>query len=667
MAAKKKSDNGSDVPPPSASMEGTPPELIIVTKPQTGLRAAPSGLTSVSGANVRSLNSLLESNNATIVPVFGSEERVARAVSSAPPELWEQTFELTNFYKVEAPESKLEKIAEKLLNEDLVEGAYVQPPAFPPVIDVEPKAAAEEAPPATADFTSRQIYLNAAPAGIDARFAWTRPGGKGQGVRIIDIEGAWRFSHEDLLQNQGGVIGGTQSTEIRWRNHGTAVVGVFGGDENTFGITGICPLANTRAISIFGSGQSTAKAITDAANALSPGDIILIELHAPGPRFNFQEVSPNNQQGFIAMEFWAANFAAIVYATSVRGVIVVEAAGNGSENYDDPLYNNRPAGFPASWRNPFNLANPQSGAIIVGAGAPPPGTHGRDHGPDRSRLAFSNFGARVDVQGWGREVTTAAYGSLQGGSNENLWYTDTFDGTSSASPVVVGAIGCMQGGLRGKNKPLLTPATARNILRTTGSPQQDAPGRPATQRIGNRPNLRQAFNTLGIGKGVLKDTVKDHNKEIIKEKDIKEVKDTQKDIKDKEKDKEIKEKDIKDVIKDVKEKEFKEGKETKDVKEGKEVKEGAKEIKDSHEGGGKIRDVINPPPTSGGMEERMAQLEESVAQLTHFIAQSLRPDLQTSALYQEEDMTMLNQQLEKEATDAKAAKDQKDIEKVREV
>ncbi|MEK8170065.1 hypothetical protein NKH77_10840 [Streptomyces sp. M19] len=41
-----------------------------------------------------------------------------------------------------------------------------------------------------------------------------------------------------------------------------------------------------------------------------------------------------------------------------------------------------------------------------GAGAPPPGTHGRDHGPDRSRLEFSNYGMRLDAQGWGREVTT---------------------------------------------------------------------------------------------------------------------------------------------------------------------------------------------------------------------------------------------------------------------
>lgn len=689
MATKKKSANGKDVPLQSTNIEGTPPELIIVTKSEAGLRAAPTGLSSTTGANVDSLTLLLKSSNATITPVFGNEERVAQAMAAAAPEIQAAALNLTNFYKIEAPEESLEKIVQKLLNEDLVDGAYIQPRAFPPVVEAEAQPSAQEAPPVTADFTAGQIYLNAAPAGIDARFAWTRPGGKGQGVRVIDIEGAWRFSHEDLMQNQGGVIGGTQSADIRWRNHGTAVVGVFGGDENPFGITGICPLANTRAISIFGGGQSTAKAITDAANALSPGDIILIELHAPGPHFNFQEVSPNNQQGFIAMEFWPANLAAIVFATSVRGVIVIEAAGNGSENYDDPLYNNHPAGFPATWRNPFNLANPQSGAIIVGAGAPPPGTHGRDHGPDRSRLGFSNFGARVDVQGWGREVTTAAYGNLQGGSNEDLWYTDTFDGTSSASPVVVGAIGCLQGGLRGKNKPILTPATARNILRTTGSPQQDAPGRPATQRIGNRPNLKQAFNSLGIGKGVFKET-KEINKDIIKDKDFKEVKDSHKDTKDKEKEikdskekdvkevkdfqkdtkdkekeiKDFKEKDLKDGTKDVKEKDLKDG--IKDVKE-KDFKEGGKDIKDIHEGG-KIREIINPPPAqSSGVEERISQLEAAVSELTHFISQSLRPDLQTSALSQEEDLNALSQQLEKEATDAKASKDNKDVEKVREV
>jgi hypothetical protein len=554
---------------------------------------------------------------------------------------------LTAYYRVNADDQELDKLAQKLLKLDVVDGAYVKPKAEPPVIyeqAVQPPSP-EEAPPVTPDYQVRQLYLDPAPGGIDARYAWTVTGGKGQGVRIIDIEGAWRYSHEDLVQNQGGVIGGTQSGDIGWRNHGTAVVGEFGADDNTFGISGICPLANTRSISIFGQGQSSAKAITDAANALSAGDVILIELHAPGPRHNFQAV--NGQDGFIAMEFWPDVFAAILYATSVRGVIVVEAAGNGAENLDDPLYNNRPVGFPTTWRNPFNMANPQSGAILVGAGAPPPGTHGRNHGADRSRLTFSNFGARLDAQGWGREVTTAGYGDLQGGSNEDLWYTDVFSGTSSASPIIVGAVGCLQGALRVNNRPLLTPATARNIVRTTGSPQQDEPGRPATQRIGNRPNLRQALIQLGLTKNT-KELAKEITKELRKDKIEKlEIKET----KEKEKEKiEVKEttKDRKDKEKEIKEKDVKE-KDTKDLKD--------------------VREKGFERPQGAGLgsfESRIAALEQTVGELSHFISGELRPDLQASALNQESDLLTLSQQLEKQATDAKLAKDDKDAEKLRE-
>jgi hypothetical protein len=216
---------------------------------------------------------------------------------------------------------------------------------------------------------------------------------------------------------------------------------------------------------------------------------MLLEIHRPGPN-----ATGAGQFGFIAIEWWPDDFDAIRYASS-KGVIVVEAAGNGSQNLDDPVYSVRPAGFPASWRNPFNRANRDSGAILVGAGAPPPNTHGRDWGPDRSRLDFSNYGASIDAQGWGREVTSTGYGDLQGGTSHDQWYTDQFSGTSSASPIVVGTLGCVQGALRAAGRIPLTPARARDLLRTTGSPQQDALGRPAMQRIGNRPNLRQLIPT----------------------------------------------------------------------------------------------------------------------------------------------------------------------------
>lgn len=383
----------------------------------------------------------------------------------------------------------------RLRQVDTVVGAYVKPPtiyavtAEPPLRTVALNAMlpqAEVAPPMTPQFMAQQGYLDAAPDGIEARWAWTQPGGAGADVRIVDVEGEWRFTHEDLAQNQGGVIGGTPPNSIDWRNHGTAVLGEFSGDDNTFGITGICPDANVSGVSVFGAGMSSAAAIRHAADAVRPGDILLIELHRPGPRFNF--ANRNDQRGYIAVEWWPDDFDAIRYAVT-RGVVVVEAAGNGAEDLDDALYNTRPAGFPTSWTNPFQRANRDAGAVVVGAGAPPSG----NFGPDRSRLDFSNYGALIDAQGWGREVTTCGYGDLQGGMSEDAWYTSGFSGTSSASPIVVGALGSVQGGLRAGGRIPLSPARARELLRATGSPQQDAPGRPATQRIGNRPNLRQLF------------------------------------------------------------------------------------------------------------------------------------------------------------------------------
>jgi hypothetical protein len=464
-------------------------ELIVIAKKDVGLRTKIKEVVSITGADVKPVNDLLASENIILRPLFGSsEERLQTAADSAKAMSGVESPDLSVYYRVEAPQGRLDEIAEKLRKLGVFEAAYVKPAPEPASFRINQMLALPEEPPAhTPDFTPRQGYLDAAPGGVDARYAWTVPGGRGAGIGVIDIEGAWRFSHEDLLQNQGGVVGGMQSTDLRWRNHGTAVVGEIGGDDNALGITGISPEANVRAISIFG-GLGSAAAIRNATDMLNPGDIILIELHAPGPRFDFQ--SRDDQLGYIAMEWWPDNFDAIRYAVS-RGIVVVEAAGNGSENLDDAIYNTQPAGFPTNWTNPFNRANRDSGAILVGAGAPPPGTHGRDHGPDRSRLDFSNWGASIDAQGWGREVTTAGYGNLQGGTNEDEWYTDTFSGTSSASPIIVGTLACIQGALNAIGRPRLSPARARELLRTTGSPQQDAPGRPATQRIGNRPDLRQ--------------------------------------------------------------------------------------------------------------------------------------------------------------------------------
>lgn len=452
-----------------------------------GVRVAGAEVSSITDADVAVLASVLADEQVTLEPLFGQSEDVLRthamllsAQSAAPVP------DLSVYYRVLADDERLDALASRLREVPLVESAYVKPGAEPAVAPTSAYSP-QEAPPATGDFSGRQGYLGVPPDGVNAVWAAGQPGGDGAGGRIVDVEGAWQLGHEDLLQSNGGVIAGAVDNDIGWRNHGTAVFGEFGGDNNGIGVLGIAPAAECFGASIFG-GTGSAGAIRQAADHLNAGDVLLIELHRPGPRFNFEGRA--DQRGYIALEWFPDDFDAIRYAVA-RGVIVVEAAGNGAENLDDALYDQAAPGFPAGWRNSFNPNNPSSGAVLAGAGAPPPGTHGRDHGPDRSRLGFSNHGGRVDAQGWGREVTTTGYGDLQGG-DETLWYTDTFSGTSSASPIVVGALASIQGILRERGLAALTPQKAIEVLRATGSPQQDAPGRPASERIGNRPDIRAA-------------------------------------------------------------------------------------------------------------------------------------------------------------------------------
>lgn len=480
-------------------------QVIIRFKPKTGIRLVGTEFTSISPADVSKINAILKDiPGVTVNRLFEQTEAVlqekARVIAAKAKQA--DVPDLSRYYSARVPGKYADKLVENLKQEALVDAVYIKPPAVPPaILDEEAEPVADEPPLVTKDMTAEQGYLNAAPEGIDAHFAWTHPGGCGDGISIIDIEGAWNFNHEDLLLNQGGIVGGTALTDKSWRNHGTEVAGIISGDHTGFGIKGICPKALFSGYSAFDNRglMNYSAAIMQAANRLNAGDIILIELQEHGPR------DPGfGQKGDIPIEWCPDNFDAIRLATA-KGIIVVEAGGNGYENLDDAIYGTKLDGFGDDWKNPFKRGDRDSGAIIVGAGSPPPGTHGRGQDPDRSRCNFSNYGSVVDAQGWGREVATTGghknkAGNMQRGSDEDRWYTNEFGGTSGASPIVVGTLACCQGALKAAGRPLLTPVTARELLRNTGSPQTDAEDRPATQRIGNRPDLRAMFNALPIPK-----------------------------------------------------------------------------------------------------------------------------------------------------------------------
>jgi Subtilase family len=487
-------------------MEPTPAprELVVVAEPQVGLRAHATEITSLSGVPLESLSAFMAAENLRLEPLFGlSEEAVDRRFVSRAFDAGEPWSAASLFYKVSAPDLELESLAAKFREFELVHAAFIKPGVELPFMPSGQVLKPDPLPPVTRDFSDMQLYLGPAPHGVDAFAAWTCPGGTGDGIRIIDIEGAWRFSHEDLKQNQGGVVGGTQTPEQFWRSHGTAVLGIISGDrqaEQNLGIIGICPDANVRAVSVFGQPASqtlfdsgTAAAIRQAADLLRPGDIMVLEMHSPGPP-NFEV--RQDQRGYIPIEWWPDNFKAIQDATR-RGIIVVEAAGNGNRSLDEDIFEHQPAPqygpFPNDWKNPFRRTNVDSGAILVGAGAPPRVLNDVDHGRGLSRMAESNFGSIVDAQGWGQDVTTSGFGNLQEGLDEDRWYTRDFGGTSAATPMVAAALACVQGALLKAGWPVLTPLEARQLLEETSTPQVDGDpgsGRPASQRIGGRPNLK---------------------------------------------------------------------------------------------------------------------------------------------------------------------------------
>ncbi|MDV3468494.1 S8 family serine peptidase [Stenotrophomonas sp. C3(2023)] len=326
---------------------------------------------------------------------------------------------------------------------------------------------------ATPTFEARQIpALPAAQGGIDAAYARTVPGGDGRGIRVVDVEFGWNWRHEDLtkLRVPGTWIPQGGGMVEQFQDHGTAVMGQMIGDNNGIGVRGLVDGATPHYVNVVGrqSGFNPANAILLAAGRLSAGDVILMEIQVGGP---------NGCSGYVPGEWVGSVYDAVVSAVR-RGIHVVQAAGNGNMNLDNARCFGRS----------FPRGLPDSGAIMVGAGAHWPSRWCGTRQQPRSRLGFSTYGRRVNVQGVGSCVTTTGYGDIWRATNAT--YTGTFSGTSSSSPIVASAVIALSGIAKARGITL-TPARMRQLLIETGSAQVGANG-----HIGPLPNLRAAVGQL---------------------------------------------------------------------------------------------------------------------------------------------------------------------------
>lgn len=411
------------------------------------------------------INRLFNSLNPKEIKNLGKEIKDSDHISS----------NLLNYYIVETQDDiDVQALLTKIEKSSLVETAYLQEEEAPP---------AERLPnlsvnPYDEPRLTRQGYLEPAPLGINAPYAWSIKGGDGKGTTFVDMEYGWLFNHEDLVNQKIELISGQNKSEHH--DHGTSVLGIVSAEDNNIGGIGIAPKAKVKVVSqIRDNGNyNTADAILSAVNNMQAGDILLLEAQATYDGYG--------DKNYFPVEVKPDIFDAIRMGTN-KGIIIIEAGANGGNDLDQFRDRN---GKQVLNRNSPDFKD--SGAIMVGAASAR---------VPHKRSYFSNYGSRVDVYGWGNAVDTTDAKPSEFITN---LYTSSFAGTSSASPIIAGAAASIQGIAKNNQGRVYTPRQLRDILSdsSTGTKSND----PTSDKIGVLPDLKAILSKLGFSPNVSNDS-----------------------------------------------------------------------------------------------------------------------------------------------------------------
>lgn len=368
---------------------------------------------------------------------------------------------LRNIFKITVPNPTNElllEIAQKMEMLDVVE--------YCSLVSLQPIQPPYDIPPTTPDWEANQGYIYSNP-GVSMNYAWDM-GLTGQGIKIRDVEYGFNKNHEELMDVNAFLASNmtiNSNASVDFTEHGTGVLGIVYGHKGGYGISGLAHGAQE--IILYPewqeTGYSRVGAISRAINDSSIGDIIIYEMQAFG--FNGTSTNPRYVPAEYEQIVWD-----LTKAATDSGIIIVAAAGNGSQNLDNSSY--------SGYRNRGN-----SGAIIVGAG-----TADVHH----NRVSFSSYGNRVDLQGWGYNVLSSGYGdAFQIGGDFNQYYTN-FSGTSSATPIVASCVAVLMSYYHGLTGEYMTNTQIKTILRETGIDQ----GTGVAGNIGPLPNMEMAVQRV---------------------------------------------------------------------------------------------------------------------------------------------------------------------------
>ncbi|CAH1208872.1 hypothetical protein PAECIP111893_02923 [Paenibacillus plantiphilus] len=372
------------------------------------------------------------------------------------------------YFKVPVPKNgNADELIKRLSAYELVSEAYLKPqPVEPPTVVLLPNTTPVQ--PLNDPYYTFQGYASsAAPQGHDAPYAWQYEGGDGKGISWVDVEQGWAFGHEDLAAHNIQMLPG--GLNAAYHSHGTGVLGVVSSVDNALGTLGFTSKATPMVSSQHRSagGYSTSEAILSAANALQAGDVILLEAQA----------GYSTASGYVPVEVYPDTFDAIRYAVD-RGITVIEAAGNGSVNLDTFQT--------TAGKYVLNRTSPDfkdSGAILVGAVS---------NTAPHTRLSFSNYGNRIDVNSWGQSVYTLDAAN----SSSTTGYQSYFSGTSSASSIITANAISIQGIAKAEFGTAYSTTQLRALL--SDPTLNTSSSNPSTDKVGYMPNLKNIIDNLPV-------------------------------------------------------------------------------------------------------------------------------------------------------------------------
>ena len=316
---------------------------------------------------------------------------------------------------------------------------------------------------------------------------------RGEGVMLCVLERSYYQDHA-LFQkapNAKGKLGSLYPLPKGVLNlmHGTNTLGVLCPDNPK--LRGICPDADVLVASTFsgpwsGTGSDCYRTPVHYAIDYVGGRLQGGKPKVPAGSLVLIEAAAKTKGGVQVPVDYAVDVRRCLRTfASVFGITVVLPAGNGGQDLGTILAPDLVDGTSLRiWLGGGpKIKRNHSLAVMVGAGDP------EDHSrwvDDVSPGVGSNFGTRVDCQGWGRGVLTV-------GEIPDL--TIEYGGTSAASAMVAGVITCMQGAA----KPVgsLTPEHIRGMFG-----ERDAQGNlkygkgDKKGEIGPLPNLTKLIQAI---------------------------------------------------------------------------------------------------------------------------------------------------------------------------